>query len=397
MAKQNGKKTTQSKPQTVKAAATQSAAGTFSGGYVSDLREVLVASALSNQNAMLIGAAGWGKTKISTAAARAMAGDGEGAVYFLDIDDSTPPEAANGIYDPARLLDVSLSEGERFKRTITGTPFDPRTRIALFDEIGRGNPALFNSLLKVLAPTSGDPDKAATCWATTNFMPTDNKVLALLDRFALWYWVSVGDLDIRGIGNSIFDGLGDGLKIDGSLPTWGEIVQVRAARPTAGGAARNAVLDVVQQLAEAATADGLHVHPRAATQWVTLLYRTSVYYTGTAEFAQVPAQAMRVLRYAHVAPTKEEYDRWQKIAVSVVDATGAAIEGIVSEAYNKLKEVADMPASARGDAVLELAGWLQTVQANLRQLGGNDPRVDEAISTTMSWYSDAARGRLTMR
>ncbi len=357
---------------------------TFIGSYVSDIRDCLIAGVLSGQHAVVLGAPGWGKTAIARAMAARVAGDGRWCLVRLDP--STPPEAVRGAYDPAALL-----QG-RLERVVGGTPYDPRARLVILDEIFRANEVVFDVLLDVLDRLDLSPDTAPVAWATANFVAQGERVEALRDRIALWLWLQPESLDPRAVVGAHLAAGDDGLSVPGEIPGWETVLEVRATRP--GEKALRAVGELLSQLTQEAQAQGRRVNPRRLAQWARLVYRVGVYTTGEADFAALPDEAARVLRWAWPAPTPEEAASWAQIALSIVDAVGAAIEAAMAQALAKFREVAAIgDPGARTAKVAELGQVLAGTQATLRQVGGDDPRVPEAIRTLTEWFAAAVSGK----
>lgn len=353
----------------------------FVGSYVSPLKDVLVASALSRQNAIILGAPGWGKTAIGRSLAAHLSG---GQYSFTRIDPSTPPDAVRGAYNPAALL-----EG-RLERVTDGTPYDPAMRLAIVDEIGRGNEVTFDALLDTLDRLD-DPD-APPVWATSNFMPSNERVQALIDRFALWFWIVPDTLEPAAIVAAQLNGSG-GPQVDtAGLPTWNEIHDVRSAAP--GPNAIKAIGELLDDLSHEAELQGRRPHPRRVTQWTHILFRVGVWASGSADFNVVPEKASRLLRYAWPAITAEEGDSWAQIAGSVVDVLGAAIEEAMAGLVDDLNEIAGAPSGRRTSMVMEMTTKVQALQTQLEQMAGDDnPRVEEAVEQMNSWLSQVLMGK----
>ena len=353
----------------------------FVGSYVPELTSVLVASTLSRQNAIILGSAGWGKTAIGRSLAQQMSG---GQYSFTRIDPSTPPDAVRGAYNPAALLDG------RLERVVDGTPYDPQTRLAIVDEIGRGNEVTFDALLDTLDRLD-DPD-APSVWATSNFMPSNERVQALIDRFALWYWIQPDSLDPAAIVAAQLNGSG-GPQVDPTgLPTWAEVQDVRSATP--GQNAIKAIGDLLGDLIREAEMQGRRAHPRRVTQWTHLLFRVGVWHSGSADWSTVPEKAASLLAYAWPAITPEEQATWKGIAGSVVDVVGAAIEEAMASLVDDLNEIAGAPAGRRTSMVMSMTTKMQNLQTQLEQMAGEDnPRVEEAIEQMNQWLSMVMTGR----
>lgn len=352
----------------------------FVGSYVDEMKDILLASALSRQNAILLGAPGWGKTAVT----RSLAGQLTGGQYaFARIDPSTPPDVVRGAYNPAALLDG------RLERVVDGTAYDPGMRLALIDEIGRGNEVTFDALLDTLDRL--DDPNAPPVWATSNFMPSNERVKALIDRFALWYWINPQSLDVAAVTAAQLNGSGPQVDVSG-LPTWAEIEEIRAAAP--GTNAVKAIGALLGDLANEAQAQGRRPHPRRITQWTHVVFRVGVWASGSADFNTVPDTAAKMLRYCWPAITPDEAAGWAQVAASVVDTLGAAIEEAMTEVLNKMKQVAAMGAAQRTAEITGLATLMQGAQTTLESLAGaDDDRVGGAVETMNRWLSLTVQGK----
>lgn len=352
---------------------------TFTGSYISDIKSALTASLLAGQNALLIGAPGYGKTAVARSLAQQVT---DGHFSFVRVDPSTPVEAVKGAYDPAEFLNG------RLVRVVAGTPYAPDCRLAIVDEIGRGNEMLFDALLDTLDRV--DRDDAPPVWATTNFMPQKDRTAALIDRFALWVWVQPDALDIGAVVSAQLAGSRPQVDMSG-VPAWDEIQAVRQMTPNAG--TRAAVADKLRDLSSKAAAEGRGVHPRRLTQWANIVYRVGAWKTGQADFQTIPDEAIKPLRYAWPALTAEESASWAQIAGSVIDAVGAAIESALAQVLAKMRELSAAPASQRPALVMGVAQLMQSTQTTLAHLAGSDnERVQKAIGDMNSWLALAARG-----
>ena len=352
---------------------------TFSGSYVRQVREALVASLLSRQNALLIGAPGYGKTAIARSLAQQVSG---GQFSFTRVDPSTPVEVVKGAYDPAEFLNGKLI------RIVAGTPYEAGCRVAIVDEIGRGNEMLFDALLDTLDRV--DTDDAPPVWGTTNFMPAKDRTAALIDRFALWVWIQPDALDVAGIVAAQLTGSRPQVDMTG-VPAWDEIQAVRQFVPD--DATRRAVAAKLSDLAAEAAREGRGVHPRRLTQWANIVYRVSAWKHGAPHFQAVPDEAVRPLRYAWPSLTAEEAASWAQIAGAVVDKVGAAIEAALAQVLAKMRELSAAPPNQRPAMIMGVAQIMQSTQATLNGVAGtDDPRVGQAIANMNNWLSLATRG-----
>ena len=355
----------------------------FQGAYVQDVRDALVASIVSAEHALLIGAPGWGKTAIARRVAERVT---DGEYVFLRLDGSTPPEKVAGMPDPAKLL-ASPPTIEYMK---SGTVYDLDARAIILDEIGRPMDAIFDILLDPLNRVDIDPDDAPVVWGTTNFMPSSDRTEALRDRIAMWIWVNPGQINVGDIVAAHLDGLGNGLQIDGKLPTWKEIEEIKKARP--GNKARSAVSDLIEMISQEASQSGYVVHPRRISQWSRILFRTGMYWTGSDDFDVVPKQASKVLQYCWPTLSQEEWNSWREIAEVAGDPVGTAINEVLSMSYNRFKQVRDAGGSGRAAASIQLGEALANAQRSLNDIGVEDPRIEEAMSQLTMAFASVVRG-----
>lgn len=355
----------------------------FQGAYVQEVKDALLASVVSAEHALLIGAPGWGKTAIGRRVAERITND---QYVFLRLDGSTPPEKVAGMPDPAKLL-ASPPVIEYVK---DGTVYDPKARIIILDEIGRPMDAIFDILLDPLNRVDVDPDDAPVVWGTTNFMPSSDRTEAMRDRIALWIWVNPGQIDIGDIVNAHLDGLGNGLNIDGSLPSWKEVEEIKKARP--GDNARSAVSELIQMISQEAAQSGYTVHPRRISQWSRILFRTGMYWTGSDDFTAVPKEASKVLKYAWPTLSQEEWTNWREVAEVAGDAVGAAINQQLAMSYQKFKDVRDRSGDSRAAASIELGEALAEAQRSLNAISTDDPRIEAAMSQLTQAFAAVVRG-----
>lgn len=348
----------------------------FVGGYVDDIKAVSLAAILSHQNAIILGAPGWGKTAVS----RSILGQMGTHYSFVRVDPSTPPDVVKGAYNPLALL-----EG-RLERIVTGTPYDPCVQAAIIDEIGRGNDVLFDALLDVLdrQDTDGVP-----VLATSNFMPSKDRTQALIDRFGLWLWLRPDTLDVQAVVSAQLNGNGKPQVSTHDLPTWTQVEEIRQAVP--GAAAIRCIQTLIGELVTEATTNGRQVNPRRLSQWSALLFRTGVWFTGQADFASLPDASTKLLRYAWPSPDPAEATAWAQIASVVVDTIGAAIDGALAEMVNTLKRNMTN-GKLNPNGMTNVATALQGQQATLDAIAKNDPRITEAKNRMNELLARAIRG-----
>lgn len=348
----------------------------YTGAYVTDVADLYASSLVSGLHSVAIGPPGSGKTDIAISMLKEIYGDSYWSM--ARIHPGTQPEEIEGPADMEVLLKDS-----RLERKVEGTPFDPSNRAVLIDEIGRANRVLVGLLMFLLDQKS---HHAPPVLATSNFMPTSIEAEALLDRISLWMHVDVGHFDPRAMVAAQMSGTNGFLSVPGKLPTKEAIEFVWNAQP--GTKAINAVSDVLETVAGDAVAEGFSVHPRRLFQWQRLLYRTSVWLTEKADFSSVPAESVAYLRFAMPSKTSEEWARWTDLVGVSGDPAGAIIERVMAEGIGKMNKLADMHVDVR---MAEVGAALQDLQSELKTVG-EDPRVEEAIAESSSWFALLARG-----
>jgi hypothetical protein len=183
-----------------------------------------------------------------------------------------------------------------------------------------------------------------------------------------------------------------GLTLDSnSFPTWEEVCDIRRAQP--GPQSIKAVRQVIESLAQEAVKNGFAINPRRIAQWTRILYRPSVYITGSADFPTVPEDAVRILKYAYPNTDADQANTWSQVATAVVDIVGAAIEGALAEAYKIFKAVSFLKSpDERSSRLGEMGKILSNTQASINQIAGTDPRGAEAMQILTNWFSSAVRG-----
>lgn len=343
----------------------------FIGSYIRSVAKVLIASAVSGHNAMLLSAPGWGKTDAARMAARAMAGDEH--TLTLELDPSTPPEVIHGAYLP------HLMASGIYQREVKGTAYDPNAHIVVLDEIWRANDVVFDALLHATGNKNVNAHQRPVFWGTSNFVGKAERTEALRDRFALWLHLDT-DLDPAAIALAhLYNGTG---AIDtawaAGMPAWDDCVRIRALTPSERSG--QLVADTVRTLAEEAGKKNIPVNPRRVVQWAEILFRLSVFYTGTHDFATIPTEAAMALRWCYPAIKRETANEWAEVASAVLDAVGARIEAYRAIAMERYLAVQSQinPAN-KIEKIAEMGRVLAEIQAELKTIGAGDPRATEAI------------------
>lgn len=366
----------------------------FIGSYPPIIRDLIIAGAVSSQNVLLVGPPGCAKTAIAIRMAQRMLDDPKGNAdgkkwVMTRIDPSTSADEIAGIPNPATILDA---DNPRFERVLEGTPYEEGVSMWIPDEVGRGSDPLFDKMLQTLdmGKVRGNGDFPVAV-GTTNFIPTDARVEALFDRFAMTFYIVPGRLPMRKLVEvSLMSG--GKPEVPGTVPTWDEIEEIRSWPIDPQG--MKAVQDVLDELGTAAEKDGRPANGRRGDQWAHILYRFTCYVTGRNDFSTVPDEARKILRYCYPATSQQEASEWRRIVDSVMDKVGAAIDRNLSMAVQEFRRVAAIPLDddSRGDEVLKLGKIMSKVQSSLR-VYEPDPRVAEAQQYVTSWFAAASMGQ----
>lgn len=351
----------------------------FSGKYVKDVKLISQAALLAKLNALFISPAGWGKTAIMSSMA-----DYYAPAFFLELDPSTPPDAVKGPYNPAKVLNGEM------ERITKNTPFDPDCNVVFLDEVGRASEPMFDALLPVLAGRN----TRCPVVASTNFMPTDSRQAAFVDRFALWAWIIPTGVNSKEVALSNMQGHNPQLDMS-DMPTLKEVKEIQAA--AVGPMAQSAVVKLIADLENEVLRSGRSLNPRRISQWARLLAKHGMWVTGSNDFSAVPDQTARLLRYANSMPNQEEWVAWGELASSVYDVVGSAIEAVLADVYDKMMALpAYDPVNPAG--MQKFFTVIANGNSSLAQVAdANDPRVQEATTKINGWFADLSQGKQIQR
>ena len=359
----------------------------FAGRYVNDLRDAAVAAMFAGVHASFQSPPGWGKTDILSNIARAVAGSDH--FNRIDLMPSSSPSAFTGLDDPQELINNG-----RLVKVTTGTPYDPNMRVVLADELFRANDPTFDAGLHAL-----DPQKQDNCvvFAANNFVAKGERVEALLDRIALWYWMNPAQtLDVEDTVNAMMNSTGKPA-VPGWLPTWDMVEAVRAAVP--GPKATAAIRDHIALLVQEAKEEGFAVgHPRSLAQWWRILYYNGVAVTGDEDFDRIPDEVAKLLIFAYGSASYQEARKWADMVAALADKVQAEVDRILAENVEEFKRVAAITdLTQRTTEAMNLGGRLAAAQTTLfTQFGKDEPRVQAALQLLTQWHSAAVMGQTTV-
>jgi MoxR-like ATPase len=357
----------------------------FVGDYVNGVRDLYVASLVTGQHSICLGAPGWGKTDIPLSMLTEIHGQD---FCFIRLNEANQPELIQGPPDIDHLLKHS-----QFRLNQVNTPYDPRFKALLLDEVGRTNDLIYSLLIDTLDRKGA----SMPVLATANFLPTGKKHEALLDRFGLWHWIAPSSMDAEAMAAAQMsrNETDPMLSVNGRLPTPSELLFIHAAKP--GQAAIKAVSTFIGQLAAAAMTEGYTVNPRRIYQWQRIVYRMGVWMTGQEDFSTLPNEAIKAVRFAWPALTSADHSKWATLVTSIQDPVAAGIEVFLNEAASKVNE-----AAAITDPTQRMAytTHVMAADANLTALGKtypNDQRIADAKVMITSWFANIARGEKVSR
>jgi MoxR-like ATPase len=359
----------------------------FQGKYVAEMRDALFASALSGLHLVMMSSPGWGKTAVAREVMSMIAGDES---IFIRCEGSTPPEAVKGMPDPAAALDSP----PRIELNIEGTPYDPKARIVLIDEIFRPNDVVFDVFVDTLDRQDVNIDEAPVVWGTSNFVTQSDRTAAVRDRFAMWVWFDPKKMDVENIVSAqVARDYGQSLKVptNGSVPSLADIERVKKARPNRAETS-SAIATWLEILAEEAANENFDVNPRRITQWTQLVYRTSVFYHNDADFDSVHPKTVEAMRWAMPTLDFKEWRKWEKIVNSMRDVVGAAIDSLMREAYKKFKVISNST-SDKTELAFQLGEALAEAQRSLGELDSEDKRLEKAVNDLTGYYAAFLRGK----
>lgn len=364
----------------------------FWGAYVHEIRDVLVASVMAQKNCVLLSAPGWGKTRIAKRMSEEIAGIDNR--IFKRLEGSTPPQVVKGMIDPAKALESP----PKFVTITDGTPYDPSANIVVLDEIFRPPDPVFDALVDILDRHDVNPDEAPVVWGTSNFVVKNQRTNAVVDRIALWLWVSPQSIDVGEFVKQISHrkrGVDLAIPTNGKpFPTWEDVLRIRGYEPDDDTI--DMIISILTTLSAEAKKEAFDVNPRRLTHWFDILYRYSAWLADSDNFTAIPAQASMILRYAYPTLTEESWRKWDEVARSIADPLSSALESATDQAYSAFKDIMNkkdkMTAS---ETALELGKVLAQVQSTLKSLEksyGTDQRINKQITEISKTYSTILNG-----
>lgn len=360
----------------------------FHGDYVREMVEVLLASLVSGAHASFQSKPGWGKTDLLDLFAKASAGNDHYNMAL--IQPSTSATVITGGPDTKAIIE----EGDYQSVVTDGTPFDESVEIFIIDEGSRANDTTFDAMLHALDPKKQDH---CTVWLTNNWLPSGERVEALLDRITFFYWLHTPSIDPEELLASMMESAGKP-EVPGFIISPKEAAIIRTAKP--GPKAIAAITEAIQTVIELVQSDDTLEgfdnlgHPRFYAQWWKILYFNSVLWHGEEDFDKVHPKAMRLLRWAYGTDSYDKARQWENIVDQIADAKAADIERILAEAAPEFITVGKAKPEERsrlaGDLAIQSANWIDYLTTTY---GDDDAEIRETIHTISTWASKASRGK----
>jgi hypothetical protein len=299
------------------------------------------------------------------------------------------------MHDP----ELMLGSPPKFVLVVKGTPMDLDYLTVVYDELYRLNSVSRSAAMHSMARKDVPRDESPVAIGTTNFLATEEKYAALLDRSGLYYHVQPHITDTKAFVSNHLRGLHTGLKVPGHIPTRQEVLEVRKAVP--GNNADRCVGELIDFIANeaASTSDGKYKFDpslRRLAQWSRLVYRTSVLYTGTADFSTVPNEAASVMQWAYPTTSYDMWLEWQAITSVAADPVQSAIDAMMKEAFGKFVAIREASTSDKPKLARELGVALQDAEVSMEELFGDedsrDPRVNSAMEQVVAGFGRALQG-----
>lgn len=372
----------------------------LAGGYVDEIVDALIDSALTNIPCLIIGAPGWGKTTIVKSLSRQIFGKRGEDWFFKQINPTTPPVALEGATDTVALLEESV-----WRINTDGTPFDPRMKGVSLDEVGRGDDMLYDLAMGILKREDLGPDQQPVVWLTSNFMPASERAEAFRDRVGKWRWVNANGVELDDVLDAQMNAIGvEPEVIRDDIPTWDDIQKIRALPYT--DKSRRAVKEVISRLKVEMT-QGVEYggttwtwawHPRLTNYWQVTLHRLSCYYHGTNDYDKCHEKAVRALEYTKVLMSEDEALAWRQCVVAIADQTALAIEQVMNEALRLFRDIQAKVVDGsiqRNELIEKLGTPMQKSLNNLDAIDPNeeDERVATAKAELQQTYFEIVQGR----
>jgi hypothetical protein len=358
------------------------------------------AALLSWQNVLVVGEPGNGKTEILYHMLRQVFGPD--ATMLFPCVPSTLPADIIGYANPIYSIDPD-AEAKGIPYWITkGTPVNDSVHACLLDEVSRFGDLGMDTAVHAMHAISKFHRPVYV--GTANWLTATPRNEALRDRFSFTVWYQAAQADIRGlvakpaISTWDFD-----------LPDFEQVLAVNSlvtryveSDPAAFKCSETiiALLEQIQRLCEEQGADDpFRLNNRRVFQFRAMLYAMGAYYSGSADFVDLPREAFLALKYAYPVIDYMQAVRWQKIVGALIDVVETEISEFKANAYQAWVNIVARYSDARGNIKpegrdqlsQELGGAWQRSERLLREQFPGDPRVESALREMFSKYRELLR------
>lgn len=364
--------------------------GDFVGDYMRRMKEASLIACISDVHLLIVGAKGTGKTSMTMSLLKKAF---NGKTKFQRFSPSTEPETITGIPSLKSLYDDAM-----YVYNPKGTVSDAEHRAMQLDELQRLNDAGLELMMQRLDRNDMPLDYDPVAIACVNWIPKGDRLAALVDRFAMEYYVPKIDGLKYEIARAIVKALNNGrerTKDPGAgIPDEETIDAVRNTHLS--DRAEEAVAKFVGDFAEIASkgligSDGNVIQVfepsnRRIEQWVKIVARMSVYYSGNGDFSEVPREAKSSLRYGWVSQSdpseSPEMEHWRQfVEAGSIDPLDSILTTLMEQAVIKMNEIYDANATDGSKLSREFGQFIR-VKSNqfidaLRDAGVENPEVDE--------------------
>lgn len=366
----------------------------FVGDYVNDFAAVVRGALFAGVHANFISGPGTGKTEmLEDILSRVYPGNWR----KTEFHPSTPPAVVKGSIDPRAYME----KGDVFTLNTDNTPYDANLKAIIFDEFSRASDVTFDAAI-----TSLSGQKNCQIFSTNNFVPAGERIEALLDRFALYHWIEIGEIEVDAAVESTLTAIAERnsgkpaarKRVPAWFPTAEEIETVQNSVP--GPNAIKAVQEFINSVREIAVHEPEFKalkNYRSPVQWTKVIYFNSVAWTGNPDFEKVPEEAAYLMRFLYPARNYAEAKKWANIVESITHRVRAEVNRVLSEFAVDFKRVAQI--KDRDERMTQLGPIMIEVsnaQVNLEsQFGDSEPEVMEGLNKLNRWVSKVARGDST--
>lgn len=357
----------------------------MNSGDQNQMSQALMVAILSKNKAYIIGEPGIGKTTLIQQVVETML---PGRWGFVAVDEGTAPKKLIGHENiPALLQGQTIME-------YAGTLNDPQLMGFIIDELSRANDVVFDSILSIL--TRWSP------WvgATSNWMPTNERQRAMMDRFDVQFTLKMPSPSQLPINAMMPTMIGSWAELDPAavaaieykfnpavkrpikLPTSEEVAAVWKTAPTQ--ADYDGIAAVLRDLAIEFEAVGFNMHPRKMRAAATVMHAISVLDTGKAGYGTPTKSAIKQVKWVLPSSLSTVLNR---VADSAGDPNATMINAVRAQMAQVLKSITDKEQVDRMPIVADAGKQVNDLMAQLATI--DDPRAKALKDKAQMLYMQA--------